>query len=350
MRKLVFALLLVTLAIPAFADDALVLPKGIIRTTVVPSFGYTVPQSYHGEGGYNTLENDLRAINLGLAVEYGVIDWVNLAVQWAPGVNVLSQVGRGSKTVDQWRDIFIGAKAQIIGPRAPVANDRIRLAAATGVKVPLSPIDWYAQYDEFDLATQSPTVEDDAAVIHTDRHTTGFGARGYFDYIFSEMFFVNLYTEYIYYPFLGPAPNLTTAITYAVDEYGGGVQLATDKFMSSGDDDLESKHFKDLYAYGWDFTFEVDPQFETTLPDNPTRIGANMPLTYKYAPAIYYDGEKIPDTESHLWYVEPTVSIWPNLPIPMQVKLGYRIPFAGVNASGSHAVVLRIRNFIRVHD
>ena len=71
-----------------------------------------------------------------------MIDWISAAVQWAPGWNVWSATKNGTPPYNKLQvngpyNVFTGAKIQIIGPKAPVANEKIRLAAAAGVKIPV---------------------------------------------------------------------------------------------------------------------------------------------------------------------------------------------------------------------
>ena len=50
-------------------------------------------------------------------------------------------------------NIFAGAKIQIIGPKAPVASEKIRLAAAAGVKIPVKQPDAAYWTDQFTAMT-----------------------------------------------------------------------------------------------------------------------------------------------------------------------------------------------------
>ena len=145
MKRIVVGLLLLALTAAVFADDALVLPKGVLRTYFTGAYAFA-SQEWDDTGEKIELSlsgfDSLSAINLGGAIEFGVIDWISAAVQWAPGWNVWSATKNGTPPYDKLQvngpyNVFAGAKIQIIGPKAPVANEKIRLAAAAGVKIPV---------------------------------------------------------------------------------------------------------------------------------------------------------------------------------------------------------------------
>jgi len=80
MKKLLLVLVMLALVLPAFADDAKVLPKGVLRTYLAPSYT-TITEVYDADGeAQDTTETKL--LNLGAALEYGITDWVNLGLQW----------------------------------------------------------------------------------------------------------------------------------------------------------------------------------------------------------------------------------------------------------------------------
>src|SRR5271157_1453354 len=96
MRKALVFLLLAAFAIPIFADDALVLPAGVLRLYVVPTYAMA-DKMYDSSGkaqdiafGPSTAKFSL--FNLGLAAEYGVTDWLTAALQWTPGWYAWSDV------------------------------------------------------------------------------------------------------------------------------------------------------------------------------------------------------------------------------------------------------------------
>ena len=118
MKRILVLILLVTVASFAFADDALVLPKGVLRTYVTGAYGFAT--SYYDQDGEKQdmagLYEGYKIINLGGALEFGVTDWVSAAVQWAPGWNLWSEFDKPTFPLDDNArangpfDIFAGAK------------------------------------------------------------------------------------------------------------------------------------------------------------------------------------------------------------------------------------------------
>ncbi len=199
MKRVLVLLLLLLVSSGLFADDALVLPRGVLRTYITGAYAffnkeYDDTATRVDPTGFDSLS----ALNLGGAVEFGVIDWISAAVQWAPGWTVWSATENGTPPYDKLLvngpyNVFAGAKIQIIGPKAPVANEKIRLAAAAGVKIPANKPDaayWVEQ------ATAMGTGGEWVASFN-DKPLWGLGARGYFDYVLNDMFYINLYSEFI---------------------------------------------------------------------------------------------------------------------------------------------------------
>jgi hypothetical protein len=91
MKKLAaVTLILLALGSFVFADDAKVMPKMVGRVYIAPTLS-VAPGAYNEDGEYKSFDDGaVKAFNLGFALEYGVIDWITAAIQWAPGVTVWS--------------------------------------------------------------------------------------------------------------------------------------------------------------------------------------------------------------------------------------------------------------------
>ena len=135
MKKILLGLCIAAFVLPLFADDALVMPSHVIRTYLVGVYA-NVPSAYDNDGKKQSLDDKISVFNLGAAVEYGVNDWVTGAVQWVPGYNISSKIDNQDKaTLADTADLFVGAKLQIVGPKAPVQNESIRFAIDPGIKI-----------------------------------------------------------------------------------------------------------------------------------------------------------------------------------------------------------------------
>jgi len=297
MRKVLVFLLLVAIAIPIFADDALVLPAGVLRLYVVPVYAMA-DKMYDNDGKAQDISllgstAKLSLFNLGFAAEYGVTDWMSAAVQWTPGWYAWSDLALTPSlpvnfNVNGYDDLFAGAKIQIVGEKGLVENKQFRFAVAPGVKIPMPDVDWEQQ--NANLAKL-----DDTTITSLAKHALGIGARGYFDYVIDEMFFVNLYTEYIY---LFERKN-----------------VETNPFSLTKED----------ISWGYELTFEIEPHFQTMIADG-IQFGAGLPLTYTTTPTQQVNGVDVPDSDTALLSIRPNVSVF-FLKSPTSLSFLVRNPF-----------------------
>ncbi|MDR2028012.1 MAG: hypothetical protein LBP93_00590 [Treponema sp.] len=308
-----------------FAEDAKVMPARMGRVYLAPSFSFA-NKAWDAEGDKQDLTDGNKAIkmfNLGFAVEYGIIDWITGAIQWAPGWNAWSDVDYtlnmgplGNKELDAnlkgFGDIFVGAKIQIIGADAPVKNSSVRLAIGPGVKIPLPGPDFTEE--------QAKIMNDEAVTVgKIDKHTFGFGARTYFDYVINDMFSVSAYNEFIYYPLKVKGKN-----------HGIGTPAEAD------------------VAYGFDLTFELEPHFDKTF-GNGLLFHAGLPVNYKFTPDIKIDGTTQDDSATQVLSLKPNASIFlTQLPLPLQFQLAYTVPLWGKNTNATNSLVFQIRAYFKI--
>ena len=334
MKRIVVAVLLLALAAAVFADDALVLPKGVLRTYITGAYAFA-SQEWDDTGEKVELSlsgfDSLSAINAGGAIEFGVIDWISAAVQWAPGWNVWSATENGTPPYDKLQvngpyNIFTGAKVQIIGPKAPVANEKIRLAAAAGVKIPVKAPD--ATYWSEQFAAGLGGGGDDWVSSYNDKPLWGIGARGYFDYVLNKMFYFNLYSEFIYYPGTANRNEISVADWFAV-------------FLGAPNSEV---------SVGYDLTLEAEPHFQMMFGDS-VQFGAALPVTFSMSPELKYDDVAQADTDSYLLSVSPNVSLFlMGIRPPIEFKVGYTLPLVGKNANATNMLVIQLKVYLRFYE
>jgi hypothetical protein len=311
----------------AFADDASVLPAGVGRFYVANTYAFA-NGDYDVDGEFTEYADGggaFKVYNLGLALEYGVTDWISAAVQWAPGVNLWSEVDvSGSDyNLNGLSDIFVGAKVQIVGEKAPVQNSTLRFAIAPGVKIPLPGVDMEEQ------ATNAG-AGDATTVQQADKHVLAIGARAYFDYIINKLFFMNLYSEFTYYPVEADfsEASLTNYIT-----------VATLKALSLP--------YSEKISYGYQLILEAEPHFDYML-DNGIRVSAGLPVTYVMTPNIKVDGDEVDDSATSVLKLAPSVSAFlTRTPLPLEFKLGYSFPVMGVNVPGTNAITFQAKAYFK---
>jgi hypothetical protein len=322
MKKIILVLVLLALVMPAFADEATVLPAGVLRTYIVPVYSFAT-EAYDEDG--ETMDITLSGIpvdkvslfNLGGAIEYGVNDWISAAVQWTPGQTFTTKFDIGTAagpleeiieedlTAKGPAEVFIGAKFQFVGPKAPVVNDMFRVAAAAGAMVPAAfGYDAEEEFANFSALTGgTPT----ATNVGVGKNALGFGGRFYADYVVNEMFFFNLYSQFKY--FLPVAKEKTDVLHYFAALLAGA----------------------DEVNYGYELTLEAEPHFDATVADGVI-LKVGLPVTYVMTPDIKFDDTESADSATSSLYVKPSVTAFMmKLPLPMEFKLGYEYPLMGKN-------------------
>ncbi len=321
MKKItLLALVCVLLAASfAFADDANVLPAGVGRFYVANTYAFA-NGSYDVDGELDEYADGAGAFkvyNLGLALEYGINDWISAAAQWAPGVNLWNErdamAGLSETNLNGMADVFVGAKIQVVGENAPVQNSMVRLAIAPGVKIPLPGTDMQEQ-----LETVMSGSGDPVTVAQTDKHLFALGARFYFDYIINKLFYMNLYSEFTYYPVEGDAQDIAPSPASDVK-----------------------------VAYGYQLVIEAEPHFDYML-DNGIRLSAGLPVTYVMTPNIKVDGDEVDDSATSVLKLAPSVSaLLTKTPLPLEFKLGYSLPVLGVNTPATNALTFQAKAYFK---
>ena len=335
MKKTVIIMLLLCLVLPVFADDALVLPAGVFRFTLVPSYDF-VPGAYGTNGsytGYNAGQGKVTAFDAAAALEYGVNDWISAAVQWTPGWNMSSSVDTNWATVP-------------VGPRTSNANvnglyDAVHRCKGSdcGRKSPglqrersvLRGSRRHGAVRRCEFCQQqwtNYTNGNNVTVANVDIQTLGLGSRIYLDYVFSPAFFLNLYSQFLYYP--GTVAFKDTSFQDYVTYF----------FTASNPN----------VGFGYDLTVEVEPHYIYNLSDG-VQLQGSLPFTYTYSPQLTFDGVSQSDTSQSLIVMRPTIDLFllkSAIPFPLELKLAYSLPLVGWNTGATNAVILIIRMYFKV--
>jgi hypothetical protein len=336
----------------AFAEEAKVMPKQVGRFYVAPTFAFA-PGAFDKDGEYEAYDSEegfLKAFNLGFVFEYGINDWISGAVQWAPGATVWSDVDMASDSsvnTNGVADLFVGAKIQLAGEKAPITTSRLRFSIAPGVKIPLPGPNYSEQL-------KNKANEDPVTAANQDKHVLGMGFRTYFDYLINERFTVNLYCEFLGYPLKGGMKNAGLEEYYiasTIDSLPGGV-------VSYGG-----------VAYGYDLTLEIEPSYSFPLSQGTT-LTLGLPLNYKTSPGKDYDiqidrtNPMSPAIKQYIdsidgfidegegttgiFSVKPQVTIFfTGLKLPTEFRLTYTAPLAGLRERALHSITLQTRFYFR---
>ncbi|WP_028972573.1 hypothetical protein [Spirochaeta cellobiosiphila] len=367
MKKLLGLLLIASLAGTAlFADDAQVLPAGVMRLYLVEAFS-NVDEIYDKDGeAQDAKEASYSIFNSGAALELGVTEQISAAVQWAPGYTVTSEFdgdptygyasilagieknsgsanasaastvlkANDKATINEPQDLFAGAKIQILGNQGYIQNEKFRFSIAPGIQIPTANVDYTKEVENYlDGKDYTPSSG--------SREVMGYGGRIYADYVFNEMFFINIYNQSIYFP-KTKTKDFKSALTdyadgayatYAVQE---GYELSPSK--PSASDYVKDHDFE----YGYELTFELEPHFSYPVAKKMD-FNLGVPLTYVTSPAVKVDGEERKDTDKYTLTIGPSVGLFFTTMIPFEIKARYVQPLAGKNANKSSNFVFQVQ-------
>jgi opacity protein-like surface antigen len=336
MKKLLVVVLLFSLAAGmAFADDAMVMPKGVIRAYFLGTYG-SFDSQYDSDGDEQDFAGgEVSYFNQGIAVELGVTDQVTAAIQWVPGSNLSSSVEDdfldsslvaaygtnpyGENTnmkLNGPADLFVGAKVQILGDKGFIENDQFRFAMAPGIRIPLDSYDASEEWENY-------INGDDWRASGASQEALGAGSRFYFDYVVNKDIYLNLYSEMIY--------------NFPVEKKYSSIadSTATDKVE---------------YKYGTDMVFEIEPNYKYNVTDK-SNIYAGLPLNYEITQDVEVDGESQDDTGSKYLQLRPVIGYFcGDTMIPFDVSLRYGFPLMGENATKMQTFTLQVKVYARLYE
>jgi len=344
MRKfLLVCLALMCISSAAFADDAKVMPKRVGRLYIAPVLGFADTSFDHN--GKETTFDKINFFNLGFALEYGIGDWITGAVQWTPGVTLSSDINGAlpsslaipglEANMNDAADLFVGAKFQIIGPKAPVVSQQFRTAIAAGILIPLT-----SGPDFSKELTAIGGGANKATLSSMDNHSFGAGWRAYFDILLGKKFFINFYNETIFYL------QKRDLIKYDVQHAGGYLQ---------GNEEL-----KGTINYQYRTTFEFEPVFETTIGPS-VGFTAGLPVAFVHTPKYIYEYDSvvgqamagyagIQDGFSHQsMKITPGVQVFfYKTPLPIELKAQYQMPLYVRNGKAQNNLIFQLRIYFMI--
>ena len=397
MKKLLFVMLALALAAPAFAGDALVLPGGVGRVYVVPVYGMD-GGSWVGSDYQKIEDNDFtleRLFNLGGAIEYGITDAISFGIQWAPGINLIAPLNsednrdalgavdidgtgpapnlntlgydgealalvadgtyvstatREDVTAEGLSPLAIGAEIQIVGPQGFVKADPevVRVSLTPGMEVPFPEPDWKAQGKSYNDGDEyvDPLVY---AAGLSPRWAVG--GQFDFDVVPHELFYFNLGFEYKYrFPRTFDTTAFYEEANIFVTSGAAGENVSGSSVKSVK---YNARSFNEI-------TVDFEPDFSIPL-NGPLSVNVSVPTTMAISTAFDVDAEYEADTTSfgtvegkakpadegetgYLLTMGPSVNLFfTGLPVPVQLVGTWNFPISGVNAAQRQTGVLEAR-------
>jgi hypothetical protein len=325
MKKVLASFALMALACALFADDALVLPQGVLRASLSNTYAF-FDEAYDDDGD-PTDYTETKLYIIGTALELGLTDQINLGLQWAPAAIVWSDIDTDHAEYTGLRQLFVGFKIQALGDQGFVPDEKMRLAIAPGFRVPLQ------KYDVEEELTNQSTGKD-FLIDSVDSEAFGVGGRLHFDYIFSDVFYLNFYSQMIYNFPVDRNLSLTNAsIVYAAS---GSLANAT-------------KDYK--HEYGFDYFFELDPHYELPLTEKSDLI-FKVPVRYTFTPGVEIDSaysSNINGDDAYLLTITPEIGYFSREgTLPWKASLYYNIPVIGENTKKKNSITLLLRLYAKV--
>ena len=380
-KVMLIGLALLLLGSGLFADDAKVMPGRVGRFYLAPVFAF-VPGAFDSDGTYHSFGAHASVFNLGLALEFGVIDWITAAVQWAPGwtsSSNLQVLTAGAlpfmpTNMNDVADLLVGAKIQIIGENAPVKAKAVRFALTPGVSIPLPGQDYEKEVekiaDNTAILMGAPGDLVGITVKNMDRHVLGVGGRVYFDWVISDKFFLNLYNETFIYPVKKDLAN--DGIDFAAIKG----RIKQEAFLAAGAAGVAMVQpllddFTGEVNYKYKLTFEMEPVFTTPLSEG-TSLTVGLPITYVFNPAAEYSFSGLAPLVAGAQMLDPTItendfiggfvgkashslSVKPYLSffvtkglLPIEVKAQYSIPVWGMDTQANHQLICQVKAYFKI--
>jgi hypothetical protein len=343
--------------------------------------GYTFSDSGYDEDG--KLDDNLdgegskKTFNLGFALEYGILDWLNAGLQWVPGWVLWSDIDydvsgfSGGKKLDVNAngvgDLKLGAAVQILGTRGLIKNDMFRLSLTPGFKIPLPGPDFEKEVDKV-LKGEGPITG-----VNVEKHIFAIGAQLNVDYIPTNWFSVNFMTEIMAQPVNAKLKNHgLEAYANALQWYAGdwanspagqteltaAIMQAAQAGLIDPTDLVAVAEFGELYAmskaldakgeigdwevqYSPQITMTLDPGVSFPLGDKGMSISCGLPVTFMTGAGETI--EKMGAAGDPLdWYTlfmgpNVTLSLF-NLPFPMEVSVQYTLPLTGKGVAAENTI------------
>ena len=270
----------------AFAEEAALVPGRTLRISFAPaSFGFQA-EEWDWKG---VSTEKVMAFSMGLGLEYGPTDWINLQMLWFPGINVYSSISGGSYGL--MTDLFLGAKIGILGKGFLAESEVMRLSLRPGMKMPL------AGYN----ASEKTTV-----LREPDQHLWGTALGLYFDYIPRPFFFVNAYLEGVYYP----------------------LQWSYNPLFKTN-----------LVNHFLDITTEVEMHFQFSLK-NGIILKGGIPVNFFIAPMINANDNNARESQYCFGSGVYVGMVFKQQHMAMDLTIRYHAPIVGINTEPVHRVDL----------
>jgi hypothetical protein len=353
MKKAFLGLCLAALVLPLFADDAIVLPKGVFRLRAIPSYSMT-DKAYDSQGDLEASIADGGVTALSGTFELGIVDPVTFGVRWAPGYYLSSDfttAGYEKMAYTGPADLEIGMKIQALGSQGFAKSDKFRLAFTPGVGIPLDSYDAQAEW-------KNKLAGDDFRASSSSGHQSlYFGFKADADYLIDSVFSLNLHGQALYFN-----PNESLQFL-TIATYWGAYQKAYAGYLASAPGDTAgaatyaagqaqaySPMTETKTEYGVETMFEFEPRAALPIGSAAT-LNLGLPLTYLYnlGDKVTYNGKTTTQDDETFLAIGPKASIMTKIgPLPVEAEAQYTLPLMGKNSEHTSTITLQLKIFGKI--
>jgi hypothetical protein len=282
-RFILFLSLSVIMISLAFAEDAVVLPAGVLRVDADATIGF-VSEGWNFDGKKTDMP-DAVIMGNALGTAYGFTEWFTAALDWMPGVadtdltNIdIGNDGDGAAEIyEGLSDFSIKAQFQIIGNTGLIESRRFRMRLTPGLVIPF------------------PGIDDKDS---SGNHTWGVGGEVSLDTLFGDSFFVNTRSEFYWFPLDNKS-----------------------KTNNEGELLLEAGPHYTVSIGGVCLAFELPVNWTMSL-DNDNDIPTGGPVSY-------------------LLSLRPALALKLTRPFAVDIIVEYTIPLYGKNNYISHTIAIK---------
>lgn len=321
MKKVVALLFALAIALPAFGYDARVLSPGTLRITVAPAYAFADKQYYLG--AYEDLDilhtgasrQTLSYVNVGIALEFGLLNWMTADAQWIPGWTLYSGMdftpdlfAPSKVNINGVDDLLVGLKLQLVGEKGILPSGSLRLLLEPSAIFGMPDVDWDAQQAQ-------RAAGQDFTIMSLAKHASGYGVKVLFDFYLVDFLFFTLWIDYRSYL---PREN---------------AQLSPGMTRSK-------------IEWRPDIAFGIEPHIEFNVGDG-IRLAFGAPLGLTSYGALYLDGVIVTGTLSTLVLVTPHVGVaFTGIALPLEVDLKVPITLYAADLPVFNSAVLEIKTSI----
>jgi hypothetical protein len=350
MKNIITFMLLCFCAFMVMAEEAQVLPKGVGRIYIVPTYTFWNKEVDSQGKSKDAVTGSSSVFGAATAIQYGLNDFISLGARWQPGW-VFSDNYKEQEKLNNTglASVEVGGRVQIVGENAPIKSKKFRFAFSPGIVIPTNQYDGQEQAKNF---FNNQEFSNDGI----SPGSFGFGLQTTLDYLISPRIYVNIFNE-IHYYFPEPYQQAGVALNAAYSGAKSGVESSAEAKAAG----ITSINEPSSVWPGHDVIFELESVYQGPFVNSVILTsGIAVNLTWKteqeFTKAYSSGLPPNPQTalvenpindalndEKYLWSLWPTAGfLFTALPIPLELQFDYIYPLMGRNTPLTHTVLFQL--------